>query len=858
MKPYLHAHHPAGGFSERGIGLGWNPAVLSFFLLAAGIVPPTLAAEPMPGSQAFCGGNQPGPSFSPDVFPELPGSLKCVPVPQPYQIDANGDPTPANILTPPPADPSFAKTSTLPGIVKNKAALIALGKALFWDQQVGSDGMACASCHFNAGADNRVKNQINPGGRNASGEKAADGLKPIGDIFDPTYTAAATPASRPGQFRGPNYTLRKADFPFTRYTELADSGQPPQTHRNDPRQLLDDGITPNPDYGQSLMNFDTDDVASSAGVFHSTFNSLSPNGAKEKCNRRFPTSGAGVPLFNVGGIAVRQVEPRNSPTVINAVFNFRNFWDGRANNVFNGLDPFGARRPFPTPWIDTTQAPPTEINAWDGKQFTPVALRIHNASLASQAVGPALSDFEMSCGNKTFPMLGRKMLAVKPLLGQQVSKKDSVLGSYKSLEDDKGLNVASYANLIKAAFVDSWWNAPSTKRLGAQPEAANSGFTQMENNFSLFWGLAIAAYESTLVSDDSKYDMAQEGRATLSDSEIRGMNLFIGGKGRCVTCHAGPEFTAASVTHVRGGQGMGRYVQRMLMGDGRVALYDTGFYNIGVRPAKEDLGLGATDPHGYSLSFTRNAKAPGNADGSNASALAPDPFGTDTLQFDPQQPNLGPIDPGEPDAVDGAFKTPTLRNIELTGPYFHNGGYATLEQTIHFYNRGGDRRDYFQKNSDGSPALGYDFAAFAMLPIPDSVTGLVDSTGFVAKDSITGAPLSGYSSNLAPDMAGAKNPLLDQQGVPWVENLGLSADDVADLVAFLKSLTDERVRWERAPFDHPALHMPNGHAGDELSVQPMPGRSKLAKEDKLSLPAVGKNGRTSDKGPLQAFEVNLK
>ena len=40
---------------------------------------------------------------------------------------------------------------------------------------------------------------------------------------------------------------------------------------------------------------------------------------------------------------VRKVEPRNTPTVINAAFNYRNFWDGRANNVFNGVDVFGPR-----------------------------------------------------------------------------------------------------------------------------------------------------------------------------------------------------------------------------------------------------------------------------------------------------------------------------------------------------------------------------------------------------------------------------------------------------------------------------------------------------------------------------------
>jgi cytochrome c peroxidase len=37
----------------------------------------------------------------------------------------------------------------------------------------------------------------------------------------------------------------------------------------------------------------------------------------------------------------------------------------------------------------------------------------------------------------------------------------------------------------------------------------------------------------------------------------------------------------------------------------------------------------------------------------------------------------------------GMFKTPTLRNIELTAPYMHNGVYATLEEVMDFYNKGG-------------------------------------------------------------------------------------------------------------------------------------------------------------------------
>src|SRR5580765_7539862 len=71
------------------------------------------------------------------------------------------------------AAPAFAqafqplKTVAVPPVpeldryVRDRAALLVLGKALFWDMQVGSDGRtACATCHFHAGADHRAQNQL--------------------------------------------------------------------------------------------------------------------------------------------------------------------------------------------------------------------------------------------------------------------------------------------------------------------------------------------------------------------------------------------------------------------------------------------------------------------------------------------------------------------------------------------------------------------------------------------------------------------------------------------------------------------------------------------------------------------------
>ena len=39
----------------------------------------------------------------------------------------------------------------------------------------------------------------------------------------------------------------------------------------------------------------------------------------------------------------------------------------------------------------------------------------------------------------------------------------------------------------------------------------------------------------------------------------------------------------------------------------------------------------------------------------------------------------------------GAFKTPTLRDVELTGPYMHDGSLKTLLDVVRFYNQGGNK-----------------------------------------------------------------------------------------------------------------------------------------------------------------------
>ncbi len=52
----------------------------------------------------------------------------------------------------------------------------------------------------------------------------------------------------------------------------------------------------------------------------------------------------------------------------------------------------------------------------------------------------------------------------------------------------------------------------------------------------------------------------------------------------------------------------------------------------------------------------------------------------------------------ELEAMQGAFKTPGLRNVLLTAPYMHDGSLGTVEDVIRFYNRGGDREENLSKD----------------------------------------------------------------------------------------------------------------------------------------------------------------
>jgi hypothetical protein len=88
---------------------------------------------------------------------------------------------------------------------------------------------------------------------------------------------------------------------------------------------------------------------------------------------------------------------------------------------------------------------------------------------------------------------------------------------------------------------------------------------------------------------------------------------------------------------------------------------------------------------------------------------------------------------------------------------------------------------------------------------------------------------------------------------PDIQPLNLDETEKANLVAFLLSLTDERVRYEKAPFDHPSLCLPNGHPGSTISVTNA-GGSATDNNPFFCLNAVGSGG---SKTPLRPFMDGL-
>jgi cytochrome c peroxidase len=157
-------------------------------------------------------------------------------------------------------------------------------------------------------------------------------------------------------------------------------------------------------------------------------------------------------------------------------------------------------------------------------------------------------------------------------------------------------------------------------------------------------GKALEAYVRRLVPGPAPFDGYvealeagdPEGGGHLSPAARRGARAFL--REGCVSCHSGPLFT------------------------------DGEFHNLGLPPS-----IGVSDLHLGRGHGARRAQASRYRCGSRFS----DATTCDDLHF---------LNPDFED-FEGAFKTPTLRNVELTGPYMHTGQLETLEDVVEHYRK---------------------------------------------------------------------------------------------------------------------------------------------------------------------------
>ena len=172
---------------------------------------------------------------------------------------------------------------------------------------------------------------------------------------------------------------------------------------------------------------------------------------------------------------------------------------------------------------------------------------------------------------------------------------------------------------------------------------------------------AIATFERTQLSGDSPFDRFIAGNgAAITHAQKRGWELFKG-KAGCIACHsfnrASPFFTDSQF-HNTGVFAKGADLQELLK------------LKTIIANSSPDQSIGVAS----SLAIATNQHEPAIAALAHAEGFSEVGRYLVTMQ-----------------AKDlGAFKTPSLRDIELTTPYMHNGSEKTLIDVVQFYNRGGN------------------------------------------------------------------------------------------------------------------------------------------------------------------------
>ncbi|MDR0795833.1 MAG: cytochrome B6, partial [Tannerella sp.] len=203
-------------------------------------------------------------------------------------------------------------------------------------------------------------------------------------------------------------------------------------------------------------------------------------------------------------------------------------------------------------------------------------------------------------------------------------------GRANSLEEQAKL---PFTNPLEMGNTDDKMVVDKVKKATYYP-AFKKIYGDLEDTEAIFNAIAdaIDAYERSVEVNpfSSKYDAFLESKYQFTEDEACGMELFIN-KGLCANCHVTTPDP---------------YAKRVLFTD---HTYD----NLGI-PANPGNPF-------YTIPQIHN------------------PNGCDAIDL-----GLGAI--VKSDKENGKFRVPTLRNIELTAPYGHNGFFKSLEDIVHFYN----------------------------------------------------------------------------------------------------------------------------------------------------------------------------
>jgi cytochrome c peroxidase len=802
------------------------------------------------------------------------------------------------------------------GILADKTAAIELGKALFWDMQAGSDDIqACASCHFNAGADSRAINQVNPG--QAGGDNSFQlGVSANGSLGPNYHYKAGTASAGFGGYHDGDFPFRKVADVKDRFSVISDvndvsgsqgvfglsndkitvdvqrlggligDGNPGLTggHR-----VSDDGNNEGFTYGNDRPHLPSakQGPANSSGKGSSNKGPSgdkkqnAPAGTTVNTNSVELTTSVADPVFSYQNQAnptqrvnVRRVTGRNTPSAVDAVFNFRNFWDGRAQNVCNGANPFGAR----------DKSSHLLSVGGDGK-LAPAYVGMANSALCSQSLGPILSSTEMSADDRNFHQVGKKLLARVPLIKQLVDPTDSVLGTLSNAPG-KGLKT-SYSALIQKAFLPEWWQfsrhictaADGSTVTNVDPAAfetcpaGTDDYSQMEYNFSLFWGVAIQMYESTLIADQTPFDKFMEQQQTytlIGDNHTQSYTIQLapGIKPYSVSVIAlDPlaDFSDQDMAYAFD-YGDGRVMGVGL--DNGVIDYATGKLTLlfglpplSTFPIKISYSVGETplttpQLRGLLVFQTKGrcVNCHGGPELSNASVGTVSSVGPaermimadmQVRVYDTGYYHIG-VRPTAEDA--GLAGTDPVAGKSLSqSEYLRERVCNGTAEPIMIPGRPGDGISMAPLNCGDETARGGFFKAPQLRNVALTAPYFHNGSQLTLEQVVEFYDRGGDFNTF-----GEEHQYMDSD----VDLLGLTLQDKTDLVDFLRNgLTDPRTVSQSAPFDHPQLLTPNGHpqSANGYPVIADPKNPGQATMQFMEVPAVGKNGGK----PLPTFLQNL-